>query len=114
MLYKEFLTGTGCRDNEHNYRIFENLNAMYMNTDMSKEEIYSYGNKLVNNDKSKKELELEKQANEHIEKIKKYIEYLKEELDKYTYLDMPVRKRQIKAEIAENRRKIRELKFIIS
>lgn len=51
MMYSEFIEGTGCRQNEHNYKVFQNLEAMYINTDMSKEEIYEYGKKLVDNSK---------------------------------------------------------------
>ena len=49
MLYDEFLVGTGCRDNADNYKVYKDLEIMYMNSDMTKQEIYEYGKKLVNN-----------------------------------------------------------------
>ena len=54
MLYGEFIEGTGCKDNEHNYKVYCDLEIMCMNSDMSKAEIYEYGKKLVDNSKSEK------------------------------------------------------------
>lgn len=49
MMYSEFAENVGCRDNEHNHEVFRNLEIMYMNSDVSKETIYEYGRKLVDN-----------------------------------------------------------------
>lgn len=78
MMYSEFVAGTGCKDNEKNYKVFQNLEVMYMNTDMSKSEIYEYGKKLVDNSKSEAEIKLEKEINEEIENHKEEIEKYKE------------------------------------
>ena len=45
MLFSEFVEGTGCKDNEKNYEVYKNLEIMYMNSNMSKAEIYEYGKK---------------------------------------------------------------------
>lgn len=73
MMYSEFVKGTGCKDNAHNYKVFQNLEAMYMNTEMSKAEVYEYGKKLVDNSKSEEELELERKIKAEIEEIKEQI-----------------------------------------
>jgi len=65
-MYAEFVKGTGCKQNEHNYKVFCNLEQMYMNTEMTKEEIYEYGKKLVDNSKSEEELRFEAELNERI------------------------------------------------
>ena len=56
MLFSEFREGTGCKDNQHNHEVYKNLEIMYMNSDMTKEEIYEYGKKLVDNSKTVEEL----------------------------------------------------------
>ena len=55
MLYDEFVKGTGCRENEYNFNVYKKLEIIYMQTDMSKEEIYEWGKKLVNNERSDEE-----------------------------------------------------------
>jgi len=80
MLYNEFVEGTGCKDNEHNYQVYKNLEVMYMNSDMSKAEIYEYGKKLVDNSKSEAELKLEAEVKEEIEGLKADIEWYKQEI----------------------------------
>ena len=67
MMYDEFVKGTGCKQNAHNYQVFRNLEVMYMNTDMSKQEIYEYGKKLVDNSKTEQELKLEAEIKAEIE-----------------------------------------------
>ena len=74
MMYSEFIAGTGCKDNENNYKVFIRLEAMYMNTDMSKAEIYEYGKKLVDNSKSESELKLEAEIQKRINELKAEIE----------------------------------------
>ena len=74
MLYNEFIQGTGCRDTEKNYKVYKELEIIYMNTDCTKEHIYEMGKKLVDNSKTEKELELERQINEEIDDCKYEIE----------------------------------------
>ena len=38
MMYSEFVKGTGCKENNHNYNIFIKLEDLYMNSDITKEE----------------------------------------------------------------------------
>lgn len=80
MMYSEFIEGTGCKENEHNYKVFRNLEAMYMNTDMTKAEIYEYGKKLVDNSKSEAELKIEADCKAEIESLKAEIEYRNSEI----------------------------------
>ena len=90
MLYSEFVEGTGCRQNDHNYQVYKNLEIMYMNSDMSKQEIYEYGKKLVDNSKTEDELVLEAKTKEAIRDYKLQIEQLKRDRDRYReyYQDM--------------------------
>lgn len=73
MLYHEFIEGTGCRDNKHNYRVYKDLEIMYMNSDMTKAEIYEYGKKLVDNSKSEAQLKVEAEVKDEIEEHKAQI-----------------------------------------
>lgn len=74
MMYSEFVQGTGCKENDHNYKVFRNLEIMYMNSEMSKAEIYEYGKKLVDNSKSEAELKLEAEIKARIDGLKAEIE----------------------------------------
>ena len=64
MLYYEFVEGTGCKDSEYNHKVYENLEVMYMNSDMTKEEVYEYGKKLVDNGKSEEQIAFENRLKE--------------------------------------------------
>ena len=83
MMYSEFVEGTGCRDNEHNRKVFENLEAMYMNTEMTKQDVYEYGKKLVDNSKSPEQIEFEEGIKTEIEFHKHRIEAYKSDLSYY-------------------------------
>ena len=83
MMYSEFVAGTGCKENAHNYQVFRNLEIMYMNSDMTKVEIYEYGKKLVDNSKSAAEIELERQIAETIQDYKNQIAYHEQEIEFY-------------------------------
>lgn len=90
MLYSEFIEGTGCRDKECNYKIYKDLEVLYMNSDISKEKIYEYGKKLVDNSKSDEEIKAEQELKEKIAEVKKEIKeyndnikYYREKRDKY-------------------------------
>lgn len=128
MMYSEFVAGTGCKDNEHNYQVFRNLEIMYMNSDMSKAEIYEYGKKLVDNSKSEVEIEVERKVNaeieEHKAEIAKYkgwieqneelLNYWKERMDKemIAFYRNPIK--HWKAEIRYHRSQIAALKWILN
>lgn len=84
MLYSEFVQGTGCKETDYNYKVYKDLEVMYMNSNMSKAEIYEYGKKLVDNSKTEAEIALEKQYKEEIERIKRDIEIHKDFVRHYT------------------------------
>ena len=83
MMYSEFVAGTGCKDNAHNYEVFKNLEVMYMNTEMSKADIYEYGKKLVDNSKSEEQLKIEAEVKAEIELLQKEFESNKWWLEVY-------------------------------
>lgn len=80
MMYSEFVKGTNCKDSPKNYEVFRNLEILYMNSDMTKEEIYEYGKKLVDNSKSEEEIETERKIKEEIEAYKYFIKYNNERI----------------------------------
>lgn len=83
MMYTEFIEGTGCRENDHNYKVYKDLEVMYMNSDLTKEEIYEYGKKLVDNSKSEQELEIENQWKCEIASLKEQLKGFREEVKRY-------------------------------
>ena len=83
MLYQEFIEGTGCRENDHNYQVYKELEIIYMSTDCSKQHIYDMGKKLVDNSKTEKELEIEAEIKAEIERYKDEIEGNKRWIDYY-------------------------------
>ena len=124
MMYSEFVQGTGCKLTEHNYKVFLDLEAMYMHTALTKEEIYEYGKKLVDNSKTEAELELEAEikadietakaeAKRYTDNAKLYDQWAKEENDEFWKKDW---KRQAKLSrdwAKAERNKIKELKYIL-
>lgn len=85
MMYSEFAEAVGCRVNAHNYEVFRNLEIMYMNSDMSKAEIYEYGKKLVDNSKTEEELKLEAEINAEIKEKKNEIVNCKADIERLSY-----------------------------
>lgn len=73
MMYSEFVNGTGCKQTAHNYAIFQHLEIMYMNSDLTKQEIYEYGKKLVDNRKTDEEIEFERQTKERIKELQEQV-----------------------------------------
>lgn len=89
MMYSEFIEGTGCKQNDHNYEVFRNLEIMYMNSDMSKEEIYEYGKKLVDNSKTEEQLRFEQEIKDEIKALK---EQIKDNREKAKYYEEAAKK----------------------
>ena len=58
MLYSDFLKGVGCRDTKNNYKIFSDLEILYVNSDLTEEQIYAYGKRLVNTALTREEREI--------------------------------------------------------
>lgn len=83
MLYNEFIEGTGCKDTEKNYKVYKDLEVMYMNSEMSKAEIYEYGKKLVDNSKTEEEIRFEAEIKAQISEHKQMIEWLKADIERY-------------------------------
>ena len=127
MMYSEFVAGTGCKDNEHNYKVFQNLEVMYMHSDMTKDEIYEYGKKLVDNSKSEAELkveaEIKAQIEEHKARIATLREWIKQNEEMLGYWKANMNKEMIafyrnpiknwKEEIRQHRNEIAALKWIL-
>lgn len=128
MLYSEFIEGTGCKDNQKNYKVYKDLEVMYMNSDLSKAQIYEYGKKLVDNSKSEAELKFEAdikaqitEAKEEIEKRKMWIEQNKKHIEAWKeYGDKEMvsfyrkSEKYWKEEIKEFRNKIEALKWVLA
>ena len=115
MLYSEFINGTGCKDNDHNYEVFKNLEVMYMNTDMTKDQIYEYGKKLVDNSKSEKEIAFEKEIKDQIEAEKKEVAYWTERAEFYlVVMEDKAESKRFKQLAKEHKQNIAKLRFVLS
>ena len=64
MMYSEFVKGTGCKENNYNYNIFIKLEDLYMSSDITKEDVYEFGKKLVDNSETEEEKALRKEIEE--------------------------------------------------
>lgn len=128
MLYNEFVEGTGCKDNEHNYKVYKELEVIYMNTDCSKAHIYEMGRKLVDNSKSESEMKVEAEVKaeieEHKAEIAKYKEWIKQNEEMLVYWKEQMDKEMIafyrnpikhwKEEIRYHRNQISALKWVLA
>ena len=83
MLYAEFIAGTGCKATEHNYKVYKDLEIMYMNSDISKEQIYEYGKKLVDNSLTAEQIALNAEIDKQISEYKDYIEGILIDIGRY-------------------------------
>lgn len=83
MLYDEFLTGTGCRDNAKNFEVYKDLEILYMNSDISKEKIYEYGKKLVDNSLSEEQIAWNYNIDTQINELKEALGYWKGDIERY-------------------------------
>lgn len=124
MMYSEFVKATGCKQTENNYKVFCNLEVMYMNTDLSKEEIYEYGRKLVDNSKTPEEVALEEEikadiefakneAKRYTDTAKMYDEWAKEEINEHWKKDWKHQAKLYRDWAKAERNKIKELKYIL-
>ncbi len=125
MLYSEFVEGTGCKDTEYNHKIYKRLELMYMADDsITKQEIYEYGKKLVDNSKTPAEIEFENSIKSQIadfkraikdyrDDIKRYEEFLVGETDKEWIKSCRANIKFRKHEIAYFNEKIRSLKWVL-
>ena len=124
MLYSEFVENTGCKETDYNYQIYKRLEILYMNDEtITKQEIYEYGKKLVDNSLTEKQKEwnadIDRQIAEQetvIEHYKGEIKYNEEAIKLWTGYDADMVKgyrksiKWNKQEIAYHRNLIRNLK----
>lgn len=83
MLYDEFIAGTGCRDTAKNYKVFRDLEILYMNSDLTKEDIYEYGKKLVDNNLTEAQVAWNERIDGEIAEYKDRLETAKANLARY-------------------------------
>lgn len=124
MMYSEFAKAVGCKDNEHNHKVFNDLQIMYMNSDLTKEEIYEYGKKLVDNSKSPEQIRLEEEVKAEINICKRDLAYwtreyqrnvelAKYEDNEYWEMSFKVSAKNDKNEINSLKNKIQALKWVL-
>ena len=125
MMYSEFVKAVGCKQTDYNYKVFLDLEAMYMNTDLSKEDIYTYGKKLVDNSKTEAELELEAEIKAEIETAKAdakrytdtakmYDAWAKTEFNEQFAKDWKHQAKLYREYATAERNKVKELKYILN
>ena len=83
MLYDEFIAGTGCRDTAKNYKVFKDLEILYMNSDLPKEQIYEYGKKLVDNSLTEEQVIWNDNIDRQITELKEALEIWKSDVARY-------------------------------
>lgn len=97
MLYEEFLKGTGCKNTDYNYKVYKNLEELYINNEsLTKTDVYEVGKKLIDNsltEEEKKTLaDIEEKINNLDGQIKEWkcnIIFLNELIERHTqYLEI--------------------------
>ena len=81
MMYSEFVKNTGCKKTDKNYKLFKRLELIYSNDeDITKEEIYDMGRKLMDNSLSEKQEQWNAEMKAQIEEKNEELEYQKTDL----------------------------------
>lgn len=114
MLFSEFQKGTGCKNNEHNQKVYRDLDIMYMNSDMSKEEIYEYGRKLMDNSKTDEQIALEVKVKAEIGAYKEAIKSEKMSMDYFKSVGNKFMVSYHRDMIRRYKEKIRALRWVIA
>ncbi len=114
MLWNEFVEGTGCKGTEKNYQVYKDLEVMYMNSDLSKAQIYEYGKKLVDNSKTERELEIDGEVKAEIACLKDQLESDKRWLDHYKQMEDKFSVQYYRQQIREKKAKIKDLKWVLA
>lgn len=83
MLYEEFLEGTGCKDKACNYKVYKDLEILYMNSNLTKEQIYEYGKKLVDNSLTDMQLAWNANIDDQIDDLTAELNHYKKDLERY-------------------------------
>lgn len=78
MMYSEFVKGTNCKQTEYNYNVFLTLEKIYIDSDLTKEEIYAIGKMRVDNSETPAEREAREKIEAEIAGLEKQILELKE------------------------------------
>ena len=115
MMYSEFVENTKCKETEYNYNIFLDIEKLYMDSNMTKEEAYKLGKKLVDNSKSEEELKLEAEITEQIAAEQKEVDYWNERAD--FYLNVMEDKKgsdYFRNRAKEHKANIKRLKFVLA
>lgn len=87
MLYSEFLENTKAKDTAYNYRVYRQLEALYMENDsITKADLYTAAMKLIDNSPTEAEKEAEKlkaEARKQSEESKSIIDHYNERIETY-------------------------------
>ena len=106
MLYDEFLQGTGCRETDYNYSVYKDVEEIYMNSNITKEEAYAIGKMRVNNG-------LTEEEETEILRINKDIAYYEGEIQYYTEYAYVGTWEEVKAQHTTHMDKIKAFKGLI-
>ena len=115
MMYSEFVKGTGCKENNYNYNIFIKLEDLYMDSNITKEDVYEFGKKLVDNSETEEEKALREEIEREIKEHEEVLTYW-EERSKF-YLDIMEDKKESKrfsTYAKEEKNKIKMLKWVLA
>lgn len=116
MLYSEFIQGTKCKDTTYNYYVYQDLEVLYMNSNISKEKIYEYGKKLVDNSLTLHELKLIEEIKDKINILQSLIDECKSVLcHEYLYTQSYIKlikgdMKHARWQIAQYKKMIKEIK----
>lgn len=117
MLYSEFIEGTECKQSQFNYEVYEKLNALYMAYDnLTKEDIYAVGKRMVDNTPSEEVLEIVKTMERDIDLYSSLLKYTDEEIAYCKNVDpigLKARIKDLRNESKLYRRRINACKFVL-
>ena len=86
MLYSEFIQGTGAKDTEYNYRVYKNLEALYMTNDsMTKADVYKAAAALIDNSETPAEKEIRERLENDIATATEAIAAYNLDIDMYNH-----------------------------
>lgn len=115
MMYSEFVANTKCKETKYNYQIFLDIERLYMDSNMTKEDAYRLGKKLVDNSKTAEEQETESYILEQITAEQNEVTFWNERADFYAEVmedkDTSVMCRN---KAKEHKAIIKKLKWILS
>lgn len=86
MMYSEFIEGTKCKANAHNYEVFEAIEKLYNITEgMTKEDAYKMAKKFLDNSLTEEQKRHNEEVNAEIELNKSYIDSETRNIAYYRY-----------------------------